>query len=83
MEGVSGFSIQAKWTDSGSLGGTVSIQGSNDGVEFSPITGNTAVADSSSVLFEVKEPKFIWAKLFFEHSAGNGSADILINTVPK
>lgn len=78
-----GFSIQAVFTTSGTLGGTFKLQGSNSynavPYAFTPVTGTwTDITDSSytisaagDYMWDYQQPGFRWVRLVYTKAMGD------------
>lgn len=75
IQDMSGFSVQAKWTDKGSLAGSIKLQASNDGTNFVDLATLTATfSGSGSILWNVSGAYYRYVKVVVTISGG--SADI-------
>lgn len=67
-----GYAVQATYT--GSPVGTLAIQASNDGVNWSTITiTSTSISGSGSTMFNMSQELYPYAQLIWTPSSGSGT----------
>ena len=77
-KGNSGFSVQAIYI--GAPTGTLSVQGSNDGLNWSDLPGAAAIAGPDSFLFNLGEVWFRYARLSYVRTGGAGTLSANVYT---
>lgn len=71
-------SIQAVWT--GSPTGNLSIQISNDNINWSTYTGSsTAVSGAGNFMWNLLTTPYPWVRVIYTASGGTGSLNISVN----
>jgi hypothetical protein len=73
---------QVSWTSSDAVG-TISVQGSVDGVTFSDLTFSTPLAqpnsNNGSYLINLALIPFPYIRLFYDRASGSGSMEVYIS----
>lgn len=74
-----GASLQAVWTG-GSANGTLSLQVSNDGVNWSDLTGSDiAVSGAGNFTWDLTQTNVAYVRIIFAYTSGTGSLSIQVN----
>lgn len=72
------YAIQAVWTDSGSLSGTIKLQTSIDGTNWSDVTSSSqAVSGSNSFMWNIANVGYPKIRTFFTYTAGAGTLKVM------
>lgn len=75
---VESLSCQLIWTDSGSLSGTVALQGSNDGVNFVTV-GTKSISGNGTDMINKTDILYKYARIAYTKTAGSGSLSVILN----
>ena len=69
-----GYAIQAEWTSTSALTGTLKLQASNDGNVWSDLPSSQAIAGSSgSFIWNNSDIFYQYVRLFYAHTSGTGT----------
>lgn len=75
-----GYSIQAVWTGGGSPVGTMSLQASTDGTNWSDISTSTlsVSGNSGNNIFNVKDVYYNFVRLVYTRTSGTANVSITL-----
>lgn len=72
LDQIFGFSIQAIFTTSGSLGGILKLQASLDGVNFDDIANTSqTLSAAGSYTWNLADTNFPWVRVVYTHHSGD------------
>lgn len=64
-----GFSVQVRWSGASATDADVLIQGSNDGINFSPVSTINIGAASGSVMYNLERAMFSHIRVVFDKNS--------------
>ena len=81
LDKATGYAIQVVWTGTTSPVGTIQLNGSNDNVNWTALSGaSAAVSGAGSFIFKEASPYYKFVQLVYTRTSG-GASDVLTATI--